>query len=102
LLETFSILIREKLFIECGLLLVVVRGMAKLVVEVPELLGEEMGKIEREVKELISLEEKRKLLSLFIDEVMKGAKQLSEEELVELGREVKRGRFEKLKQSGLV
>jgi SpoVK/Ycf46/Vps4 family AAA+-type ATPase len=76
--------------------------MAKLVVEVPELLGEEMGKIEREVKELISLEEKRKLLSLFIDEVMKGAKQLSEEELVELGREVKRGRFEKLKQLGLV
>ncbi|RZN40083.1 MAG: hypothetical protein EFT35_03390 [Methanophagales archaeon ANME-1-THS] len=76
--------------------------MAKLVVEVPELLGEEMEMIEREVKELISLKEKRKLLSLFIDEVMKGANQLSEEELVELGREVKRGRFEKLKQLGLV
>lgn len=76
--------------------------MAKLVVEVPELLEEEIGNIEKEVKELISLEEKHKLLSLFMDEVMKGAKQLSEEEIVELGREVKRGRFEKLKQLGLV
>ena len=76
--------------------------MAELKVKIPELLKEESVKIEKDIEELISSEEKRKLLSLFIDEVMKGAKQLSEEELVKLGRELKKGRFEKLKQMGLV
>ena len=76
--------------------------MSELVVEVPGLLRGEVGKIEREIEELISWEEKRKLLSLFMDEVMKDAKQLSEDELVKLGREIKKGRFEKLKQMGLV
>jgi hypothetical protein len=52
--------------------------------------------------ELISAEEKRKLISLFIDEVMKGAKQLTEDELIKLGREIKKGRFENLKKTGLV
>jgi len=37
-----------------------------------------------------------------MDEVMKGAKQLSGEELVKLGRDFRKGRFEKLKQMGLV
>lgn len=77
-------------------------NMVELKVEIPDLLKEESVKIEREVEELISLEEKRKLLSLFIDEVMKGGKQLSKEELVKLGREIKEGRFEELKQKGLV
>ncbi len=76
--------------------------MSELVVEVPGLLRGDVGKIEREIEELISWEEKRKLLSLFMDEVMKDAKQLSEDELVKLGREIKKGRFEKLKQMGLV
>jgi hypothetical protein len=76
--------------------------MSELVVEVPGLLRGEVSKIEREIEELISLEEKRKLLSLFMDEVMKDAKQLSADELVKLGREIKKGRFEKLKQMGLV
>ena len=76
--------------------------MADLVVKVPGLLRDDVARIEKEVTEMISLEEKRKLLSMFIDEVMKGAKQLSKEELVELGREVKEGRSEKLRQMGLV
>jgi len=76
--------------------------MSELVVEVPGLLRGEVGKLEREIEELISWEEKRKLLSLFMDEVMKDAKQLSADELVKLGREIKKGRFEKLKQMGLV
>ena len=76
--------------------------MSELVVEVPGLLRGEVGKLEREIEELIAWEEKRKLLSLFMDEVMKDAKQLSEDELVKLGREFKKGRFEKHKQMGLV
>ncbi len=74
----------------------------KLVVKIPEELKDETGRIEREVEGLISLEEKRKLLSRFINEVMKGSKQLSEEELIKLGREFKRGRAEKLRQKGLI
>jgi len=76
--------------------------MSELVIEVPGLLREEIDRIEREVAELISFEEKRKLLSMFIDEVMKGAEQLNKDELIELGREIKKGRFKKLKQMGLV
>jgi len=76
--------------------------MSELVVEVPGLLRGEVSKIEREIEELISLDEKRKLLSLFMVEVIKDAKQLSADELFKLGREIKKGRFEKLKQMGVV
>ena len=76
--------------------------MAELKVKIPRLLEEEANKLEKDVEELIASEEKRKLLSLFMDEVMKGAKQLNEEKLLKLGRELKKGRFEKLKQMGLV
>ena len=76
--------------------------MAELKVKIPRLLEEDTEKIERDVEELILSEEKRKRLALLIDDIMKGAKQLSEFELVKLGRDVKKGRFEKLKQMGLV
>ena len=76
--------------------------MAELKVEIPKLLEEDAEKLERDVEEFIAIEEKRKLLSLFIDEVMKGAKQLSNEELVAFARELKKGRFEELKHMGLV
>lgn len=76
--------------------------MAELRIKIPELLEDDAGKIEKEVNELISLEEKRRLLSIFIDDVMKGSKQLSDDELIKLGRDSKKGRFEKLKQEGLV
>jgi len=76
--------------------------MAELKVKIPRLLEEDTEKIERDVEELILSEEKRKRLALLIDDIMKGAKQLSEFELVKLGRDVKKGRFEKLKQMGIV
>lgn len=65
-------------------------------------LESETKKIHKEVVELISTEEKIKSLSLFVDNVMKGAKQLPKEELVKLGRLVKKGRFNTLKQKGLL
>ena len=76
--------------------------MVELKVEIPKLLEEDAEKLEQDVKELISSEEKRKLLSLFIDKIMKGAKQLSNEELVKFARDLKKGRFEELKQMGLL
>lgn len=76
--------------------------MAELKFEIPRALEEDSKKLERDVNEFIAVEEKRKLLALFVDEVMKGAKQLNDEELVKLSREFKKGRAEKLKQMGLV
>lgn len=76
--------------------------MAELKVKIPKSLEGETDKIEKQVEEIISSEEKRKLLSNFINEVMIGSKQLSEDELVDLGRKARKGRFEKLKQMGLV
>lgn len=76
--------------------------MAELKVEIPRLLEEDSKRLEEDVNEFIASEEKRKLLSLFMDEVMKGAKQLSDEDLVKLGRDFKKGRLEKLKRMGLV
>lgn len=69
--------------------------------KIPKELEGETERIEREIEELVSSEEKRKLISAFIDEAMKGADQLSKEELIKLGREVKRGRAEKLHEMGL-
>ena len=74
--------------------------MSEIKVKVPESLEKEVGKIEKEVEELILMEEKRKLLSMFIDEVMENAKQLDKGELVELGKKIKKGRFEKLRKMG--
>ena len=75
--------------------------MTELKFKIPGSLKGEVGKIEKDVDELISSEKKRKSLSVFMDEIMKGAKQLKEEELVKLGRVVKKGRFGKLKKMGL-
>jgi hypothetical protein len=64
--------------------------MSEFKVHVPKSLEGEKKSIEIKVGEMISLEEKKKLLSDFIDKAMEGAKQLSDEELVEMGRELKR------------
>ena len=76
--------------------------MAELKFEIPGLLEEDSKRLEKDVSEFIAVEEKRKRLLLFMDEVMKGAKQLSDEELVKLSREFKKGRAEKLRQMGLM
>ena len=68
-------------------------------VEVPEEFGKELEKsLKQEVERCV----KRVLISRWLDEVMKGAKNLSEEEIIELSREFKKREFEKLKQLGFV
>jgi hypothetical protein len=54
------------------------------------------------MKDLVIFEMKRKKLLTFMDEVMSGARQLSDRELVKYGRELKQGRCKKLKKQGLV
>ncbi|MBI2676324.1 MAG: hypothetical protein HYX24_07735 [Candidatus Aenigmarchaeota archaeon] len=71
--------------------------MSELEIRIPEALKGEKERLERQIEEFISFEAKRKMLLEFIDDVMKGSKQLSDEELVELSRKVKKGRFEKAK-----
>ncbi len=50
--------------------------MAELIIKIQQVLEGEAKKIEKEVEDLISSEEKSKLISLFIDEIMKGARQM--------------------------
>lgn len=79
-----------------------VRFVPELTVEIPEILESERTRLKEEVEELISYETKRKTFLELTDELMKGAKQLSAEEIVKLSRKLKKGRFEQLKEEGLV
>jgi len=76
--------------------------MPEIVIRIPEELSDEKNFLKRRIMEMVNFEAKRKALLNFIDEAMKGAAELSDEELVNLGREIKKGRFEKLKKRGLV
>jgi hypothetical protein len=77
--------------------------MAEIIikVDVPEALKDKfesaLTKVTKEfvrtLENSISSEEKRTLVAKFIDESMKGAKQLSDNDLVEFGRHIKNGRF---------
>lgn len=75
--------------------------MDDLEIKLPEILKKEKPRLEKRIEELVIFEEKRKKLLSFIDEIMKGAKNLSQGDLVKLGREIKQGRFKKLKKQGL-
>lgn len=75
--------------------------MDDLEIKLPEILKKEKPKLEKRIEELIIFEEKRKKLLSFMDEIMKGGKNLDQGDLVKLGREIKQGRFKKLKKQGL-
>jgi len=70
--------------------------MEDLEIKLPENLKNEKTRLQKQIVELIVFEEKRKKLLKFIDEIMKDAENLDDEELVELGRKIKKGRFNKL------
>lgn len=76
--------------------------MPEIVIKIPEELIDEKNFLERRIMEMVNFEAKRKALLNFLDEAMKGAAELSDEELVNLGRKIKKGRFEKLKKRGLM
>ncbi len=72
------------------------KTMKDLEIKLPDNLKSEKPRIKKRIGELIVFEEKRKKLLNFIDEVMKDAKKLNDEELVKLGRKLKKDRFKKL------
>ena len=91
----------EKLFKQLPSILLLVIDMDELEIKLPEILQGEKSKLEKRIEELVSFEAKRKRLLVLIDEIMKGGKQLTDDELVKLGRDIKHGRFNKLKKQGL-
>lgn len=70
--------------------------MKDLEIKLPDNLKSEKPRIKKRIEEFIVFEEKRKKLLNFIDEIMKDAENLNDEELVKLGRKLKKDRFEKL------
>ena len=71
--------------------------MEKIEISIPGNLKSRKAEIERTVNELVFAEEKRRVLSLLLDRMMSGAEQLSDDDLVALGRKLKKGRFSELK-----
>jgi predicted lipid carrier protein YhbT len=66
--------------------------MDDLKIKLPKTLEDDKSRLERQIEELIASEEKSKKLLNFIDELMKGVKNLIDDDLIKLGRELKKGR----------
>ena len=75
--------------------------MAEIIVKIPEKVELDTSELARGVEEFVKLRMARDLLLERLNELLKKSK-LTEKECIELGRMVKEGRFEKLKQMGLV
>jgi len=90
----------EKLFKQLLSILLLVRDMAELEIKLPKILQGEKSKLEKRLEELVLFEAKRKRLLVLIDDIMKGGKQLTNDELIKLGRDIKQGRSKKLKKQG--
>lgn len=70
--------------------------MTKVTVELPE------GVEKKVIEEALLYETKKRALMKLVDEIMKGSRQLPDEQLVKLGRELKKGRYEELKRKSLM
>lgn len=70
--------------------------MEDLDIKLPDTLKSEKTRLKKRIGELIVFEEKRKKLLKFMDEIMKDADDLNDEELVKLGKKIKKGRFKKI------
>lgn len=70
--------------------------MEDLDIKFPDTLKSEKTRLKKRIGEFIVFEEKRKKLLKFIDEIMKDADNLSDDELVKLGRKIKKGRSKKV------
>ncbi|HJH26061.1 MAG TPA: hypothetical protein C5S37_04625 [Methanophagales archaeon] len=75
--------------------------MAEVVIKIPERFKVDVSDLARGVEEFVKLRLARDLMLERLDELLKHS-ELTEEECIELGRMVKKGRFEKLKQMGFV
>jgi hypothetical protein len=75
--------------------------MGEFVIKIPDRFNVDMADLAKGIEEFVKLRLTRDLMLDRLDELLKGS-ELTEEECIELGRMAKNGRFEKLKQLGLV
>lgn len=75
--------------------------MTEVVVRIPEDVKLDAAELAKGIEEFIKLKRTRDLLAERLDDLLKESK-LTEEDAIELGRMMKKGRFEKLKEAGLV
>jgi hypothetical protein len=75
--------------------------MGEFVVKIPDHINVDMADLAKGVEGFIKLRLPRDLMLERLDEMLKRS-ELKEEECFELGKMVKNGRFDKLKQQGLV
>lgn len=76
--------------------------MTEIIIPLPKELEEDKSRIEGKLRELVEFEAKRKMLVKLFDKLMEGAKQLSDEEIVEFSRKFKRAGSEELEKKGLI
>ena len=75
--------------------------MAEVVIKIPDRFKVDIPDLVRGMEEFVKLRLARDLMLERLDELLKHSK-LTDEECIELGKMVKKGRFEKLKQMGFV
>ncbi|RJS71879.1 hypothetical protein CW714_05170 [Methanophagales archaeon] len=75
--------------------------MAELVIKIPDRFKVDMSDLAKGVEEFVKLRLARDLMLERLDELLKHS-ELTDEECIELGRMVKKGRFEKLRKMGFV
>lgn len=71
--------------------------MAEVVIRIPKELEAEKSEIESKLRKIVEIEAKKKMLVKFFDELMKGAKQLSEAEIIEFSKKFKKAGAKELK-----
>lgn len=71
--------------------------MTKVIIQIPKELEPEKLAIERKLSEIVELEAKKKMLVKFFDGLMKGAKQLKDEEVIEFSKKFKKAGAKELK-----
>ena len=76
---------------------ILVSYMAKVVIPIPKELEVDKSEIEHMLNRIVELELKKKKLVKFFDELMRGAKHLSEEEVVKFSRKFKKAGATELK-----
>ena len=76
--------------------------MAEVVVEIPKSLESDRARIENKLRHVVEHEAREKMMVKFFDELMKGAKQLSDEEIVEFAKKFKEAGSAELKREGLI
>ncbi len=75
--------------------------MAEVVIKIPDRFKVDLSDLAKGMEEFVKLRLARELMLARLNELLKHSK-LTDEECIELGEMVKKGRFEKLKQMGFV